>query len=287
MLGRQRSGSIVCPTCGRLVGVRDEACLGCGTRNPSLWGFAPALRRLGGDLGFVHLVTWGCGALFLASLLMSPGAFSADRGLFSLFSPDRAALFVLGSSGAIPVFGYGRWWTLLSAAWLHGGLLHIAFNLMWTRDIAPAVAKLYGGGRLILIWTAGSVLGFLASSAAGFFLAGLPRPLVGAGFTVGASAPIFGLFGALIEYGNRSGQRGMRRMVWGWVVAGAIFGLAIPGIDNWAHGGGFLGGWLAAKMLGPLSEEKPSHVLAALVCLVATAASIGLSIVTGLEIVGR
>ena len=115
----------------------------------------------------------------------------------------------------------------------------------------------------------------------------LPRPLVGAGFTVGASAPIFGLFGALIEYGNRSGQRGMRRMVWGWVVAGAIFGLAIPGIDNWAHAGGFVGGWLAAKALGPLAEEKPSHVLGALVCLVATAASIALSIVTGLEIVGR
>ena len=55
MFRRQSSGSVVCPSCGRLVGVRDEACFNCGQRNPALWGFAPALRRLGNDLGFVKL----------------------------------------------------------------------------------------------------------------------------------------------------------------------------------------------------------------------------------------
>ncbi len=284
MLRRQREGSIVCPHCGRLVGVRDEVCLGCGTRNPSLWGFASSLRRLGDDLGFVKLLMVGCGALYLAALLMSPGALTPRGGLLSILSPDRASLFVLGSSGAIPVFGYGRWWTVLSAAWLHGSLLHIFFNLMWVRDLAPAVARLYGAGRMILIWTAGSVVGFLASSAAGYFLAGLPRPLVGAGFTVGASASIFGLLGALIEYGHRTGQSEMRRVVWGWVVAGGIFGLVVPGIDNWAHAGGFAGGFLAARLLEPLRGERPGHVAAALVCLAASAGAVILSVVTGLAI---
>ncbi len=284
MLRRQREGSIVCPRCGRLVGVRDAACLGCGARNPGLWGFATALRRLGDDLGFVRLLMFGCGALYLASLLLSPGAFSPRGGLLSLLSPDRPALFVLGSSGAVPVFAFGRWWTVLSAGWLHGSLLHIFFNLMWVRQLGPAVARLYGAGRLILIWTAASVTGFLASSAAGYFLAGLPRPLVGAGFTVGASASIFGLLGALLEYGHRSGQSEMRRMVWGWVVAGGIFGLVVPGIDNWAHAGGLAGGWLAARTLRPLEAERPGQVAAALACLVAMALSIGWSVVSGLAL---
>ena len=60
---RQTSGSVVCTSCGSLVGVRDESCLNCGRRNPGLWGFAPLLRSLGHDLGFVQLVMWGSGAL--------------------------------------------------------------------------------------------------------------------------------------------------------------------------------------------------------------------------------
>jgi len=287
MIGRQRQGSVVCPACGRLVGVRDERCLNCGLRNPGLWGWAAPLRRLGADLGFVKLLLIGCGALYLISLLMTPGAFSAGGGLMSLFSPSRAALFVLGSSGAVPVYGFGRWWTVLSAGWLHGGLLHIGFNMLWARDLAPAVARLYGAGRMLLIWTAASIVGFLASSTAGVMLQGGPRFLSGAGFTVGASASIFGLLGALICYGQRTGQGAMSRMIWGWVIAGGIFGLLIPGIDNWAHLGGLAAGWGVARWLDPLVEERPVHVLAGLICLGAALVAIVVSVVTGLAVLAR
>ena len=47
MLGRRTSGSVVCVSCGNLVGVRDDTCLMCGRRNPGLWGYAPLLRKLG------------------------------------------------------------------------------------------------------------------------------------------------------------------------------------------------------------------------------------------------
>ena len=46
-----------------------------------------------------------------------------------MMSPGNESLFVLGASGALPVFGYGRWWTVLSASWLHGSVLHIVFNM--------------------------------------------------------------------------------------------------------------------------------------------------------------
>ena len=73
MFKRQKTGSVVCASCGSLVGVNDDQCYMCGRRNPGLWGYAPALRRLGHDLGFVQLVMWGCGGLFLATLIASGG----------------------------------------------------------------------------------------------------------------------------------------------------------------------------------------------------------------------
>ena len=60
MFKRQTTGSVVCASCGYLVGVRDETCYHCGRRNPGLWGFAPALRSLGNDLGFVPFMTATC-----------------------------------------------------------------------------------------------------------------------------------------------------------------------------------------------------------------------------------
>jgi len=284
MFGRQTSGSVVCVSCGRLVGVRDERCFHCGRWNPALWGFSPLLRRLGADLGFTKLLLGGCATLFLVSLLMSPGAFQSGS-LFSLFSPDGRVLVRLGASGLLPVFVEGRWWTVLSAGWLHGGLIHIFFNMMWVRQLAPAVAGLYGAGRMILIWTAGSILGFFLSSASGVVFAGIPV-LGNRGITIGASASIFALLGALLVYGRRTGQSAMRRQIWGWTLAGLLFGFVVPGIDNWAHLGGLAAGAGVARLLDPLRPERLDHVLGALACLVATAAAIAASVLTPLRILG-
>lgn len=284
MFGRQTSGSVVCVSCGRLVGVRDERCLNCGRWNPALWGFSPLLRRLGADLGFTKLLVGGCGALYVVSLLMSPGAFQ-PRSLLRLFSPDAHALLTLGASGMLPVFVEGRWWTVLSAGWLHGGVLHILFNMMWVRQLAPAVAELYGAGRMILIWTAGSILGFFLSSVSGVVFAGVPF-LGNRGITIGASASIFALLGALLVYGRRTGQSAMRRQIWGWTLAGLLFGFVIPGIDNWAHLGGLAAGAGVARLLDPLRPEKLDHVLAALVCLVATALAIAASVIVPFRYLG-
>ena len=73
----------------------------------------------------------------------------------------------LGNSGAIPVFAQGRWLTLLTAGWLHGNLLHIFFNVMWIRQLAPAIGEIYGPARMIIIYTLSGVAGFALSSIAG------------------------------------------------------------------------------------------------------------------------
>ena len=129
--------------------------------------------------------------------------------LFSMLGPGSRSLFLFGASGAIPVFVYDRWWTVLSAGWLHGGALHILFNLMWVRNLGPAVEDLYGAARMIIIYTIAGVGGFLLSSFAGAYIPPLPF-LRGAQFTIGASAPIFGLLGALVHYGKRGGSSMVR-----------------------------------------------------------------------------
>jgi rhomboid protease GluP len=274
---RQTGGSVLCPSCGSLVGVKDERCFICGRRNPGLWGFTALLRGLGTDLGFVPLVLWGCGALYIATLAADPEAIGA-RGLLGFLSPSAESLLKFGASGAFPVFRRGRWWTVLSAGWLHGGILHIAFNMMWVRDLAPAIANLYGPARTVIIYTVSCVTGFLASSLAGRFLYFMPSFLRGAGLTIGASASIFGLLGALLYYGRRGGSALIGQQAKSWALGGLAMGFLIPGIDNWAHLGGLAGGYLTARWLDPLLPERGDHTTLALICLLLSAASILASI---------
>ncbi len=286
MLRRQLTGSVVCPSCGKLVGVKDEKCLYCGRRNPGLWGLTPLFRRLGQDFGFTTAVIGGCVVLYAVSLLMDPSAIGRS-GLFSLLSPSIRSLFVLGASGEIPVFGLGRWWTVLSAAWLHGGLLHILFNMLWVRQLAPETAEAYGPGRMVIIYTLAGASGFLLSSLVGHYLFFLPSFLGGARFTVGASASIFGLLGAIVHFGRRRGSSAVGRQALGYAVLLGLFGFLMPGIDNWAHLGGFLGGYGVARWLDPWLPERVDHVIGAFACLVATVAAVVASVLTALPALGQ
>ena len=108
------------------------------------------------------------------------------------------------------MFELGRWWTVLSAGWLHNGLLHIVFNMMWVRQLGPVCAEIFGPGRMVIIYIVAGVTGFAASSVAWLLFGGIPL-LGGAGFTVGASASVFGLLGAIVLYGQRSGSSMARR----------------------------------------------------------------------------
>ncbi len=282
MFNRQRTGSVVCPSCGNLVGVNDQRCYSCGRWNPGMYGFAPLLRRLGNDFGFTPVVIGACATLYVLTLLASGGDIGMG-GLFSLLSPSSRALFVFGASGAMPVFMFDRWWTIFTAGWLHGGLLHILFNMMWVRQLGPATGQLFGASRLVIIYTIGGAVGFFLSSLAGVVLPGVPI-LGGASFTIGASAPIFGLLGALVRYGHRTGSSLVRGQAWSWALTLFVFGIFMPGVDNWAHAGGFAGGYLAAIWLDPMKPERTDHMVIALGCLAVTVLAIAASIIQGISL---
>jgi rhomboid protease GluP len=273
MFRRQREGSVICTSCGVLVGVNDDTCYSCGRWNPGLWGYGPALRRLGNDLGFVPLVVGGTVTLYVVSLLLS------GLNMRGMLAPGTRVLFLLGASGAVPVFEYGRWWTVLTAGWLHAGILHVFFNVMWIRQLAPAVAELYGPGRMVILYTASGVAGFAASSVAGMYLAGLPL-IGGAQFSVGASASIFGLLGALVHYGRATGHSHAREYGLQYALFMGVFGLIFPGVDNWAHAGGFAGGYVTSLLLRPGTRERIDHLALGALCLLLTAVALLASVVT-------
>jgi rhomboid protease GluP len=204
------------------------------------------------------------------------------NGLFGLLAPSLRAEFLFGASGGRPIFIFGRWWTVLSAGWLHGSALHILFNMMWVRQLAPATAELYGPGRMVIIYTVAGVSGFALSSFAWAFLPNLII-LRGGDFTVGASAAIFGLLGALVYYGRRSGSSAVRGQAISYALMLGFFGFVMPGIDNYAHAGGFAGGYLAGRLLDPLKPERIDHIFIAVLCLAISLVSIVISVVHGVQ----
>jgi len=163
-------------------------------------------------------------------------------------------------------------WTVLGAAWRLGSALPILLNMMWLRQLGPATGELFGPSRAVIIYTAAGVTGFAVSTFAG-------SPL-----TLGASAGVMGLLGAMVRYGQRTGSSHIGSQAWSWVLILFVMGFLMRGVDNWAHGGGFAGGYLAALVLDPTQRERPVHMMMALSCLLLTALAIAASLLKGLAL---
>jgi rhomboid protease GluP len=230
----------------------------------------PALNKLfGTKIDILALIPTACIALYVLSLLLDlESALNTGGGLFGMLSPGMSALFSLGMTVSLPQLST-PWWTVFTSIYLHGGLLHILFNIMWIRQLGPQVGEFYGPARFFIIYTAGGVLGFVISN----MLSGAP--------TMGASGSIFGLFGALIVYGRWHGGSlaMMTRQVWQWAIVLLIFGFMMSRVNNYAHIGGFVGGYLSARLLvsGTNRGEGRIVILIALLCVVVTALGFGLS----------
>jgi rhomboid protease GluP len=97
--------------------------------------------------------------------------------------------------------------------------------------------------------------------------------------TVGASAPIFGLLGAAVYYGNRTGSRHIHGQALSWALTLGVLGLVMPGVDNYAHAGGFVGGYLVGQLLDPLKPEQINHIAIGVVCLAASILSVIWSVI--------
>jgi rhomboid protease GluP len=250
--------AILCPSCGRLTNADAEECLVCGRRYPGRWNILSPLERWLRRGSVTDAVTVLCVVLYAVSLVVDPRAVLQPRGPFAVFSPSDEALWTLGAAGTIP-WNHGRWWTLLTAIYLHGGPLHILFNVLWIRQLGPAVQELYGPARLVVIFTVSGAIGFVVSN-----ICGVP-------LTIGASGAIFGLLGAMVAFGRkRGGTFGtmVLRQYGQWALVIFILGFFMSGVNNWAHAGGFAGGYLAGLGLS-LAEWRGESATDRLLAMVA------------------
>ena len=83
---------MICPQCGKLIGVNEEKCPFCGAWRPGLFGYAPAIQRwFGRRLDLVALIVTSCVVLYVAALALQPGEIFRLHGFFSILSPGSRA----------------------------------------------------------------------------------------------------------------------------------------------------------------------------------------------------
>jgi len=226
----------MCPNCRAFVTTSDRVCPYCDLK----LGPRAADRRDPGHIlgGLIPQVRFTTVMILLINAALYIG---------STLSPD---LVNSGASLPAPMMR-GQWWRLITAGFLHGNILHILMNSWVLFDLGAEVELIYGTSRLIVFYFFSTITGFWLSSHIGFHI------------SVGSSAGIFGLIGAMMAFGvtDKSSLGLLVKSVYGrWLIYCVVLSF-LPGVDFWAHAGGFAGGfiagWLASTPRARLMWKEP------------------------------
>jgi rhomboid protease GluP len=244
----------MCPNCRAFITTSDRTCPYCGQQvGPRAIDARQPGAIMGGLIPQAHFTT-------ILILVINFGLFLGSTYL----SPT---IFEIGASRGLEIFQAHQYWRLVTAGFLHGGWLHILMNSWVLYDLGAQVEQVYGTPRFLVLYFVGTL--------GGFYLSATLHPAV---ISVGASAGIMGLIGAMIAFGvaNRSSVGNAIRNFYGrWVVYVIAFGL-IPGlnVDKWAHIGGLAAGFVIGYAAGTpvrssTGREEMWRVLAG-VCVLLT-----------------
>lgn len=257
----------MCPNCRAFIDPKEKVCPYCEVslgqravdqRNPSdvLGGLIPHARFT------TVLILLVNSALYAATVI-----YSMNRGNSgALLDVDPRTLFDFGAKYTSAILS-GQWWRLVTAGFLHGGLMHIAMNSWVLMDLGAQVEETYGSSRLLIFYFFSTITGFAASA------------WWNPGLSIGASAGILGLIGAMIAVGMRH-QTAMGAAIKAFYIRWAVYGLLLGllpflAIDNAAHLGGLAGGfgiaWLTGEPGAPFTGREKFWKGVAAGCLVVTA----------------
>ena len=243
--GEQQPRPKLCPACGSLVGVNATRCHQCGA---SLrFSLAAISKKLSGLFGEHEVPVTS--ALLVANILMFGSCYVATTaaggggGLNILWGMGGETMYRLGSSHPYPIFVEHDWWRLITATFLHGGLIHIGFNMMALIQFGPALEEVYGSARFLFLYVLTGAFGFLVSAGVG-------------NYSLGASGSLLGLVGLMLAITTKRGGSYMReirsRLILSVVILFAL-GFRGMGIDNYAHAAGLAAGF----GLGKLFVDRP------------------------------
>ena len=245
----------LCPACGALVGIHATRCHQCGTN--LRFSLAAMSKGLAGVFGGRAPMTTGIvtvNVILFAVELMGTMQAGKGGGLAILWGMNGETLVRLGACYGPSIFIGREWYRLVTAMFLHGGLIHIAFNMMVLMDLGPMVEEVYGSARFLFLYVVSGIASFAVSA----FAKGL------ASFSIGASGAILGLIGLLIAITSRRGglfRKELRSRLISWVVTIFAMGLLFSGLrtDNWAHFGGLAAGFLLGKLFADRQPEAGSE----------------------------
>ena len=238
--GDQAPRPKLCPSCGSLVGITATRCHECGTSLTfSLAAITKKLPVVSNLESPVSTVLLGLNFFLFAIQLMFTIQAGGAGGMNILWRLDGISSFRLGACYGESVFLDHQWWRLITAMFLHGGLIHIGFNMMTLMQFGPAVEELYGAPRFLFLYTITGAVGFFFSALRGHF-------------SLGASGALLGIIGAVLAVTTKRGGAYMRdlrtRLISSLVFLFALGIFGGIGIDNWAHGGGLAAGFLLGKL---------------------------------------
>lgn len=236
----------MCPACRALVARNVGKCPHCEVSLKSARSREGTSSGSGRVLGgLIPVPTTATSALVAANIALygvtwylTQESASAAQPAPAMGGVDTLALVRLGALYA-PLIYVGQWWRLVTAVFLHGGLIHIGFNLWCLFDLGPAVESLFKTPKFIFMYLVTGVFGFVVSL--------WWRP----GLSIGASGAILGLIGVLIGVSFHHGSLGReyRGQLWKWVMYIAILGFVMQGTDNAAHAGGLVSGLLLGYVI--------------------------------------
>jgi rhomboid protease GluP len=260
----------MCPHCRAFITNKDKVCPYCNERV----GPRAIDRRDPGALigGLIPHARFNTTTILLVNfgLYLATTVYSMKAGNESAFSNIDGQTLVSFGAKFGPYVAMGQWWRLVTAGFLHGGLLHILMNSWVLWDLGSQVEEAYGASRMWVI--------YLIASVGGFYLSDLWNPMSP---SVGASAGLCGLIGAMIALGmmHRSAVGDAIKSTYvRWAIYMLIFSFIFPRVDIAAHVGGFACGFGVAYLAGQpkLVETSPIETFwkaGAWICLAITALS--------------
>lgn len=181
-------------------------------------------------------------------------------------------VYLLQMAGVVPVYKFGmsgelfkmgNYWTVLTSCFMHGGIIHLFCNMYSLYVIGTQLETVLGKIKFIAVYLISAIIAALTSG------------VLNNGFSVGASGAIFGLVGALIYFGYHYriylGNVITNQLV-PIVLLNLVIGFMLPGIDNFAHIGGLIGGVFAGMIVGIEGKTKTSDRVNGIIVTVILAA---------------
>ena len=226
--------------CGQLLLVDDKVCLQCGRKQHGISRLQSRIRQIDQPAQPRVMQT-----MMLLCLLVYGLQTAAADSFFNVIPRGMKGVYIMNALGAIlPPMHLQEPWRLFSYTLLHGGLMHLGFNMMALYQIGPLVEKTFGSIRFLFLWIFTGAFAIVVPE----FILGYARP------TIGASGSIFGIIGVAMAYGHRLGTpQGIfiRNKMIEWTVICTLFGMMMGGIAHSAHFGGLAGGIILSFLLPP------------------------------------